>query len=65
MNTAVHYRKKAEELVALAGQETNPNLQAAFAAIAQSYLRLAVLAEQNSKTGNVETPAAHPQAVPA
>ena len=65
MNTAVSYRKKAEELVVLAGQETNPNLQAAFAAIAQSYLRLAVLAEQNSRNVG-ETPlAANPQAAQA
>jgi hypothetical protein len=57
MNTATEYRQKAAELLALASMEINPNLQVGFAAIAQSYLRLAVLAEQNSKTDVVyETP---------
>jgi hypothetical protein len=57
MNTAVQYRQKAEELLALANSENNPNLQVGYAAMAQSYLRLAVLAEQNSKTDLVyETP---------
>jgi hypothetical protein len=57
MNTATEYRQKAAELLALASAQTNPNLQIGFAAMAQSYLRLAVLAEQNSKTDVVyETP---------
>jgi hypothetical protein len=57
MNTAVHYRQKAAELLALASTELNPNLQVGYAAMAQSYLRLAVLAESNSKNDIVyETP---------
>jgi hypothetical protein len=57
MNTADQYRQKAAELLALASTEFNPNLQVGFAAMAQSYLRLAVLAESNSRTDIVyETP---------
>ena len=57
MNTAAQYRQKAEELLALAGTESNQNIQVAFAAMAQGYLRLALMAERNSKTDLVyETP---------
>jgi hypothetical protein len=57
MNTAVQYRQKAAELLALASTEISPNIQVGYAAMAQSYLRLALLAEQNSKTDLVyETP---------
>jgi hypothetical protein len=59
MNTATKYRQKAAELLALASKEMNQNLQVGFAAMAESYLRLAVMAERNSKTDIVyETPAA-------
>jgi hypothetical protein len=58
MNSAVQYRQKAAELLALASTEHNPNLQVGYAAMAQSYFRLAVLAESNSKNDIVyETPA--------
>lgn len=60
MNTAAsHYRQKAEELLLLASRESNTNLQVGFAAMAQGYLRLAVMAERNSQTDIVyETPSA-------
>ena len=59
MNSAAHYRQKAEELLLLASKETNANLQVGFAAMAQGYLRLAVMAERNSQTDIVyETPSA-------
>ena len=58
MTSAEQYRVKAAEFLVMAGQETDPSLQANYAAMAQSYLRLAILAEQNSKTDIVyETPA--------
>jgi hypothetical protein len=54
---AHRYREKAQELLALANSESNAGLQVAFAAMAQGYLRLADMAEQNSKTDIVyETP---------
>ena len=57
MHSAIKYRQKAEELLALASSETNPERQVAFAAMAQGYLRLAVMAERNSRTDIVyETP---------
>jgi hypothetical protein len=67
MNTAIQYRQKAQELLVLAGTEANPNLRIAFAAMSESYLRLAALAERNSKTDLVyETPPAKAaRAIPA
>ena len=57
MTSADQYRVKAMEFLTMAGRETDPRLQADYAAMAQSYLRLVVLAEQNSKTNVVyETP---------
>jgi hypothetical protein len=59
MNQAMRYRQKAEELLALASKDLKPDLQVAFAAMAQGYLRLALLAERNSETDVVyETPPA-------
>ena len=43
------YRVKAAELGARAACETNPQIQAEFESLAQSYLRLALQAEQNSR----------------
>lgn len=55
---ADQYRVKAPEFTSLAGGESNSNLQLAYAAMAQAYFRLAVLADQNAKTNLVyETPA--------
>jgi hypothetical protein len=67
MNTAMQYRQKAAELLALASTEANPNRQVAFATMAQGYLRLAVLAERNNQTDIVyETPPAKdPRSAPA
>ena len=57
MHSAVQYRQKAEELLTLASTDMNPEHQVAFAAMAQGYLRLAVMAERNSRTDIVyETP---------
>jgi hypothetical protein len=57
MTTADQYRVKALEFTAMASKEMSPHLQVAYAGIAQSYFRLAVLAEQNAKTDVVyETP---------
>lgn len=40
----------------MARSETQPDLQAQYAAMAQSYLRLAVLADRNSQTDVVYEP---------
>lgn len=60
MASADLYRKKAQEFLAMASGESNPNLQIAYASMAQGYLRLATLAEQNNKNDVVyETPPPH------
>jgi hypothetical protein len=57
MTSADQYRARALEFAALAGAESNLNLQVAYAQMAQGYFRLALLADQNSKTDVVyETP---------
>lgn len=57
MSPADQYRVKANEFLVLANGETNPDLQVEYARMAQSYLRLADLAERNSRTDIVyETP---------
>ena len=43
------YRVKAAELGTRAACETNPHIQAEFESLAQSYLRLALQAEQNGR----------------
>jgi hypothetical protein len=54
---ATQYREKAHELLSLANSESNASVQVAYAAMAQGYLRLADMAELNSKTDIVyETP---------
>ena len=55
--TAEEYRQKGEELLVLASSESNPQLQVAFASMGKGYLRLAEMAEINSKTDvTYETP---------
>jgi hypothetical protein len=48
MTPADHYRVRAAEFSALARTETNPELHLEYAKMAQSYLRLALLADRNS-----------------
>ena len=47
--TADHYREKAQELLCLASSESNGKLQAAYAAMARGYFRLADMVERNSR----------------
>jgi hypothetical protein len=57
MNTWDAYRVKAAELSAKAAGETNAQIQAELESLAQSYLRLALQAEQNSRLDlTYETP---------
>jgi hypothetical protein len=57
MNTWDAYRVKAAELSAKAACETNAQIQAQLESLAQSYLRLALQAEQNSRLDlTYETP---------
>lgn len=59
MTPAEQYRVRAFDFTALASGESNPDLQVAFASMAQAYFRLAVLAEKNAKNDLVyETPPA-------
>jgi hypothetical protein len=59
MTSADQLRFKAAELLIRAARETDPRIQAHYESIAQSYLRLADLAEQNSKADIIsETPPA-------
>jgi len=48
--TADQYRKKAQELLSLATSQSDESVQVAYAAMAQSYFRLADMAERNSQT---------------
>jgi hypothetical protein len=48
MNSCDEYRVKAAELSAKAACETNAQIQAELQSLAQSYMRLAIQAEQNS-----------------
>ena len=57
MNPCDEYRVKAAELNARAACETNPQIQSELESLAQSYLRLALQAEQNSRLDlTYETP---------
>lgn len=57
MNTWDEYRVKAAQLSAKAACETNAQIQAELESLAQSYLRLALQAEQNSRLDlTYETP---------
>lgn len=57
MNSWDEYRVKASELSARAACETNAKIQAELESLAQSYLRLALQAEQNSRLDlTYETP---------
>ena len=57
MNPCDEYRVKAAELSARAASETNPQIQSELESLAQSYLRLALQAEQNSRLDlTYETP---------
>ena len=57
MTSADLYRVKAAEFLAKAREEADPRQQLEFAAMAQSYLRLATLADKNSQNDMVyETP---------
>ena len=59
MTSSDQLRFKAAQLLITAARETDPRIQAHYESIAQSYLRLADLAEPNSKTDVVyETPPA-------
>jgi hypothetical protein len=61
MSSPNEYRQRGLQFLAMANTEANQNLQLAYAAMAQSYFRLAALAEQNTKTDLVyETPAPKP-----
>ena len=48
MTSADHYRVKAAEFSAMSKSEPQPDLQAEYARMAASYLRLAELADRNS-----------------
>lgn len=55
--TAVEYRARAEEFQAMAQREPNPDCREEYDRLAQCYVRLASLAERNSRTDVVyETP---------
>jgi hypothetical protein len=56
MTRADHYRARAAELYALALNETDPVTRAELEAIAQSYRRLAQLADRNIHTDVVYEP---------
>jgi hypothetical protein len=57
MTSADQYRVRAAQFVAMARVESDPHQQREYATMAQSYFRLAMLAEQNSKNDVVyETP---------
>ena len=57
MNPWDEYRLKAAELSARAACEADPQIQADLETLAQSYLRLALQAEQNSRLDlTYETP---------
>lgn len=57
MNTWDEYRVKAAELSARAACETDAQIQAQLESLAQSYMRLALQAEQNSRLDlTYETP---------
>jgi hypothetical protein len=65
MTTAEQYRKRAAEFAALARGETDPARHSGFAMMAQSYLRLAVLADRNSHMDlTYETPPRKPGDLP-
>jgi hypothetical protein len=49
MTSADQYRFKAAQLLIRAARETDPRVQADYESMAQSYLRLADLAEQAAK----------------
>ena len=57
MTPAAQYREKAAEFLVLAHGEASPRLHLEYTAMAQRYLRLADLADQNSRNDVVyETP---------
>ena len=57
MTSADQYRVKAAEFLARAHWEPNPHLQLEYTSMAQSYLDLAILADQNNQNDVVyETP---------
>ena len=56
MTSPDKYRAKAVEFFVMASAEANPRLQVEYAAMAESYFRLAVLAEKNQKTDIVYEP---------
>ena len=56
MTSAEQYRAKAVEFFKMASSETNPRLQVEYAAMGESYFRLAILAEKNQKTNIVYEP---------
>ena len=53
MTSADHYRVRAAQFVAMARVESDPHRQREYATMAQSYFRLAMLAEQNSQDDTV------------
>ncbi len=65
MTTAEQYRVRAAEFAAMAKSEPQPDLQAEFAMMAASYLRLAELADRNALTDVVyEPPPDHSRSAP-
>lgn len=56
MTSADPYRVRAAEFSAMARAESDPDVQAEYARMAQSYLRLAVLVDGNSQTDIVYEP---------
>ena len=58
MTSADQYRVKAAEFLARAHWEPDPHLQLEYTSMAQSYLDLAILADQNSSQSDMagETP---------
>jgi hypothetical protein len=57
MTSTDQYRVRAAEFLAMAQSESDPHRQLEYATMAQKYLRLAILADQNNQNDIVyETP---------
>jgi hypothetical protein len=50
--SADYYRARAQQFAEMSNAQTNPRLQIEYAAMAESYFRLARLAEKNQATGS-------------
>ncbi len=56
MTSADHYRIKAAEFAAMSKSEPRPALQVEYAKMAAAYIRLAELADRNTKNDVVYEP---------